>query len=208
MGEGDDRHSVYLAEFYIAKYPITNRTYQAFVEASGNKAPRHWEIGYPEPLSNHPVVNVSWYDALGCCDWLTETTGGNFRLPTEAEWEKVARGTDGRNYTWGDVFKKENCNSWEAGMGWTTPVDCYPNGASPYEVMDMVGNVWEWCSSLNAGYPYRPDDGREALAAEGWRVLRGGSWFDHEWGVRSARRLSSQPDYVSHNTGFRVAKGL
>jgi formylglycine-generating enzyme required for sulfatase activity len=104
------------------------------------------------------------------------------------------------------VFDKAKCNGWEAGLGWTAPVDCHEAGVSPYGVMDLVGNVWEWCSSLHADYPYRADDDREDLAAEGWRALRGGSWLDHEWGIRAARRLSGQPDYVSHNTGFRVAR--
>ncbi|HKZ86550.1 MAG TPA: SUMF1/EgtB/PvdO family nonheme iron enzyme [Anaerolineae bacterium] len=206
MGEGNDTHSVYVAAFYIAKYPLTNRAYKAFVDAAGHKAPRHWQTGYPEALDDHPVVNINWYDALAYCRWLSDTTGHHYRLPTEAEWEKAARGTDSRTYPWGNVFDKARCNGWEAGMGWTTPVDCYPSGASPYGVLDMVGNVWEWCSSLHADYPYRADDGREDLAAEGWRALRGGSWLDHEWGVRAARRLSGQPDYVSHNTGFRVAR--
>lgn len=206
MAEGHDMHRVYAAAFYIAKYPITNRAYQAFVTATGHKAPRHWQSSYPEVLSDHPVVNVSWHDALAYCDWLSATTGHHYRLPTEAEWEKAARGADGRTYPWGNVFDKAKCNSWESGMGWTTPVDAYPNGASPWGVMDMVGNMWEWCSSLHADYPYRADDGREGLSAAGWRVLRGGSWFDYEWGVRPARRLSGQPDEVSHNTGFRVVR--
>ena len=208
MGEGEDAHSVFVAAFYIARYPVTNRAYQAFVEAAGYPAPRHWQSHFPEVLSDHPVVNISWREALAYCDWLSATTGQHYRLPTEAEWEKAARGADSCAYPWGNIFDKAKCNSWEAGLGWTTPVDAYPNGASPYGVMDMAGNVWEWCSSLYADYPYRADDGRERLTAEGWRVLRGGSWFDHEWGVRAARRLSGQPERVSHNTGFRVARDV
>ena len=98
MGEGDDQHSVYVAAFYIAKYPITNAAYQTFVNAAGHKAPLHWKNGYPEALSDHPVVNVSWHDALAYCDWLSVTTSHHYRLPTEAEWEKAARGADGRTY--------------------------------------------------------------------------------------------------------------
>jgi toxoflavin biosynthesis protein ToxD len=206
LGEGEDAHAVSLATFSIAKYPVTNRAYQAFVDATGHKASRHWQSRYPEVLSDHPVVNISWYDALAYCDWLSATTGHHYRLPTEAEWEKAARGTDGRTYPWGNVFDTAKCNSWEAGMGSTTPVDAYPSGVSPWGVMDMVGNVWEWCSSLYADYPYRFDDGREDLMVAGWRVVRGGSWFDHAWGVRAARRLSGQPNHASHNTGFRVVQ--
>jgi len=206
MGEGDDAHPVYVAAFYIAKYPITNAAYQPFVDSTGHAAPGHWQAGYPQALNDHPVVNVSWQDALAYCRWLSETTGHHYRLPTEAEWEKVARGADGRVYPWGNVFDKAKCNGWEAGLGWTAPVDCHEAGVSPYGVMDLVGNVWEWCSSLHADYPYRANDGREDLSAEGWRALRGGSWLDHEWGLRAARRLSGQPDSVCHNTGFRVAR--
>ena len=207
MGEGDDRHVVYVATFYIAKYPVTNAVYQSFVVTTGHRTPSHWRNGGPpEILSDHPVVNVSWSDALTYCRWMSETTGHRFRLPTEAEWEKAARGTDGRIYPWGNVFDHVHCNCWEAGIGWTTPVDWYENGASPYGVMDMGGNVWEWCSSLYVDYPYRADDGREELTSEGWRALRGGAWLDSAWGLRAARRLSGQPDSVSHNTGFRVVR--
>jgi len=206
MGEGNDARPVHVAALYIAKYPITNRAYRVFVNAAGHKAPRHWQTGYPDVLGDHPVVNVSWHDALTYCRWLSTTTGHHYRLPAEPEWEKAARGAEGRTYPWGNVFDKANCNCWESGMGWTTPVDCHVNGASPYGVLDMAGNVWEWCSSLHADYPYRADDGREDQSAAGWRALRGGSWFDHEWGVRAARRLSGQPDCASHNTGFRVAR--
>lgn len=207
MGEGDDAHSVMLAAFEIAKYPVTDAAYQQFVDASGHPPPKHWREGRHLPvMASYPVFNVSWYDVLAYCHWLSETRGETYRLPTEAEWEKAARGMDGRIYPWGDTFDQTRCNTTEAAMGGATPVDAFPNGASPYEVMDLIGNVWEWCSTLFADYPYRADDYRERLEGEGWRVLRGGSWLDAEWGARAARRLSGQPDYASHNTGFRLAR--
>ena len=212
LGAGDDAHLLFVPAFYMAKYPVTNGAYLRFVEATGHRAPLHWRSGFPEILSQHPVVNVSWSDALAYCRWLSESMGQPYRLPTEAEWEKAARGVltpseeGSRIYPWGDSFDKTKCNCWEAGCGWTTPVNKYQSGASPYGIMDLVGNVWEWCNSLYADYPYCADDGREALEADGWRVLRGGSWFDYEWGLRATRRLSSQPNHVSHNTGFRVVR--
>jgi formylglycine-generating enzyme required for sulfatase activity len=209
MGEGDEAHPVYLAAYAIGKYPVTNQLYQAFVTASNHPAPADWREGYYlDLLGDHPVVNVSWYDALAYCCWLAGATGQVYRLPTEAEWEKAARGLDGRPYPWGDKFDKTRCNTADGGMGRTTPVDAYPTGASPYGVLDLVGNVWEWCSSLYAAYPYQAGDGREEASAEGWRVLRGGSWFDMEWGARAARRLSGPPDSVSRNTGFRVVREI
>ncbi len=207
MGEGQDTHPVNVAAFCIAKYPLTQRLYQLFVESSGYPPPPDWrEERHLELLGDHPVVNVSWYDALAYCRWLSQTTGQIYRLPSEAEWEKAARGTDSRPYPWGFEFDKSRCNTGEAGLGWTTPVDAYPGGASPYGVIDLVGNVWEWCSSLYADYPYTANDGREDITAAGWRVLRGGSWFDLEWGARAARRLSGPPDSLSRNTGFRVVR--
>jgi formylglycine-generating enzyme required for sulfatase activity len=207
MGEGGEAHPVYLAAYTIGKYPVTNQLYHAFVTASGHPAPTGWREGhYPDVLGDHPVVNVAWYDALAYCRWLSETTGHIYRLPSEAEWEKAARGTDGRPYPWGFEFDKTRCNTGEAGLGWTMPVDAYPGGASSYGVMDLIGNVWEWCSSLFVDYPYSPNDGREDPNAGGWRVLRGGSWFDLEWGARAARRLSGSPDSLSRNTGFRVVR--
>jgi len=205
IGEGDEAHSIYVAAFYLAQYPVTNADYQPFI-AAGHRPPSDWPEGhYHEMLSQYPVVNVSWHDALAYCRWLSTASGQPYRLPTEAEWEKAARGPAAQTYPWGNEFDKTRCNTCESGMGRATPVDAYPTGASPYGVMDLVGNVWEWCRTLHADYPYRADDGREDLTAEGWRALRGGSWLDYEWGARPARRLSGQPDYVSRNTGFRVA---
>ncbi len=189
MGEGDDAHPVDIAAFALARYPITNAAYQPFIAATGYPPPLDWREGrFLEMLGDHPVVNVSWYDALAYCGWLSAVTGQPYRLPTEAEWEKAARGASARTYPWGDEFDKTRCNTWEAGMGRTVSVDVFPAGASPYGVMDLVGNVWEWCSSLHTDYPYRTDDGREDLTAAGWRALRGGSWLDYEWGARAARR--------------------
>jgi formylglycine-generating enzyme required for sulfatase activity len=207
MGENEDAHPVEVAEFSLTKYPVTNGLYRAFVESTGHPPPSHWSSSHLlDLLDDHPVVNISWYEANAYCQWLTQDTGHVYRLPAEAEWEKAARGPEGQLYPWGDIFDKTRCNTSEGALGATTPVQAFPTGASPYGVMDLVGNVWEWCNSLFAPYPYHAGDGREDPTAEGWRVLRGGSWFDAEWGARPARRLSGRPDHGTRNTGFRVVR--
>ena len=211
--EGEDEkplHKVHLPTYRIGKYPVTNVEYQAFIRDTGHRPPRHWEDDkYPEGRGDHPVVNVSWHDATAYCQWLREKTGKEYRLPTEAEWEKAAswdpEAGRKRRYPWGDEFDKGKCNTEESGIGDTTPVRKYsPEGDSAYGVADMAGNVWEWCNSLYRDYPYNPDDGRESPKALGRRVLRGGSWLDNRDGARCAFRDRDIPDGWSGDLGFRV----
>lgn len=193
-------HTLYLPTYYIARTPLTNAQYQHYVRATGQPAPSHWEDGQiPKGKENHPVVYISWHDALAFCHW------ANVRLPTEAEWEKAARGTDGRIYPWGDSKPDKSRANFYREVGDTTPVGAYPKGASPYGVLDMAGNVWEWTSSLNMGYPYAADDGREDLNAEGRRVVRGGFWFDGPFFLRGAGRLWDSPDGRDYYLGVRLA---
>lgn len=154
------------------------------------------------------MVNVSWRDAVAYAAWLAQVTSIPWRLPTEAEWEKAARGTDGRIYPWGNQWDKTRANTAEGGPGDSTPVGEYLIGASPYGAQDMVGNVAEWTSSLQKPYPYNADDGRENQNRNltDFRVLRGGSWFSNSR-VRTAQRSSDSPDYVQVGIGFRVALG-
>ncbi len=125
---------------------------------------------------DHPVVNVSWNDAVAYAAWLANATGQPWRLPSEAEWEKAARGSDGRIYPWGDSFDKARANTSEGGKGTTTPIGSYPNGASPYGAQEMAGNVWEWTSSLFKSYPYSQSDGQRCAnfywqSCAAWRLV-------------------------------------
>jgi formylglycine-generating enzyme required for sulfatase activity len=205
-GDEDERpvHPVSLREYRISRYPITNRQYEAYVRTAKAQSPTYWDDGkVPEGKEDHPVVNVSWGDAAAYCRWKSEQTGAVYRLPTEAEWEKAARGTDGRTWPWGDQFDPGKCNTAESRKGGTTPVTEYPGGSSPYGCYDMAGNVWEWTSSLYKPYPYQADDGRENANAAGARVLRGGSWLSPADSARSASRLRDTPDLRLRRVGFR-----
>jgi formylglycine-generating enzyme required for sulfatase activity len=152
------------------------------------------------------VVNVTWFDAVAFCEWLSQETGQPFRLPTEAEWEKAARGTDGRIYPWGDDPPDEDRCNFGGNVGATTTIGRYsPQGDSPYGCADMAGNVWEWCQSLDKPYPYAAEDGREDVEkANVSRVARGGAFLGLLRYVRCAARGRFNPDLWCHVWGFRV----
>ncbi len=193
------QQTVEVAAFNIDKNPVTNVEYKKFVDATGHRAPRHWQDGkIPAGKEDHPVVWVSWDDAAAYAAWAGK------RLPTEIEWEKAARGTDGRVYPWGNTFDAALCNAQEASRGDTTPVGQYPGGASPSGALDMAGNVWEWTADWYQGYRgsvYQMD-----LYGTTNRVLRGGSWFDAADLVRTTARNSAKPDFRFSTIGFRCAR--
>jgi formylglycine-generating enzyme required for sulfatase activity len=208
-GTQGKRHVVDVPEFWIGQYPVTNAEYRCFVHATGYEAPSHWLNGEPPPgLENHPVVYVSWRDAIRYCEWLSGMLGREVRLPGEAEWEKAARWDaakkHSRIYPWEDEWDAASCNTAEEGPGTTTPVGLYPDGASPAGLYDAAGNVWEWCRSKFADYPYRSDDGRESLEGDDSRVLRGGAWDFSCRLARCAFRSGNLPVVRSVNIGFRV----
>jgi formylglycine-generating enzyme required for sulfatase activity len=136
------------------------------------------------------VVHVSWDDAMGFCQWASQANGRHVSLPSEAAWEKAARGTDGRIWPWGNQPPDEARCNFDLNVGDTTPVGRYcPQGDSPYGYADMSGNVWQWTNSIFKGYPYDAQDGRESLKIRDHRVLRGGSFAYDQWSARCAYRL-------------------
>jgi formylglycine-generating enzyme required for sulfatase activity len=209
-------HRLFLPEFQMARTPIANAQYLYYLEATDAKTPADWADGQPpKDKLHHPVVNVTWHDACAYCRWLSEVTGKAIALPSEAEWEKAARGDqDQRAYPWGDGFDVLKCNSDELGLEDTTPVGVFLSGASPYGCLDMAGNVWEWTRSLwgvdpaksHVTYPYTPEDGRENVNAPDYilRVLRGGAFYGYHGGVRCAYRLRYYPSDSYWFIGFRV----
>jgi hypothetical protein len=213
FGEKDRQQTIELERFYISRYPITHAQYQAFIEAGGYRDERWWvDLIQPEPKesywqqANRPRETVDWYEAVAFTRWLWAQLGGAVTLPTEAQWEKAARGTDGRAYPWGNAFQSGSANLDETlkksglyTLGETTAVGLYPQGDSPFGVADMAGNVWEWC--LNK---YETPDQLEPDASGDPRVVRGGSWFHDPELARSAFRFRVSPDYRYYSIGFRV----
>ena len=206
-------HQVSVADFYIDRWPVTNAEYKKFVDATGHPVPNYqvnwcdtegynWDPVtrmYPEGKADHPVVLVTWEDAMAYAAWSGK------RLLTEAEWERAARGFNGRRYPWGDDFEADYCNCIEAGQDQTSPVGYYsPDGDTPEGVVDLVGNVWEWTNSLYRPYPYDPDDGRESRQAAGFRVLRGASFRNDANVAHCLSRLDGDFKFYN-NVGFRCA---
>lgn len=233
MGSNDPRlkdachpqHTVELGSYCIARSPVTNADYQRFIDNNPDYPVPHnpmryaqrynWDQEartYPRGLEDHPVVLVTWQDARAYCRWLTEVTGYQCRLPSEAEWEKAARwdadAERALRYPWGDEFDEEKCNvdaHGELRLESSQVGQYLPAGDSPYGLADMAGNVWEWTSSFYQPYPYRGDDGREEPDEGGIRVVRGGAYDQASLMACSAWREAVQPDVSSASIGFRPA---
>ncbi|MBP1466270.1 SUMF1/EgtB/PvdO family nonheme iron enzyme [Candidatus Chloroploca sp. M-50] len=220
------QHRLELPDYWIGKTPVTNAQFRPFVEGDGYTNPVYWtKVGWEwreqeqlvapqwwnhatSSYAQHPVVGIGWFEAVAYCRWLTAQTGHTFRLPSEAEWEKAARGTDGLIWPWGHQWEAGRCNSAEAGINKTNSVDQFPGGASIYGAFDMVGNVWEWCASgPDKTYPYQLADEWQAayLEADQARILRGGSWHDEQKHARASFRGGYDPRYRSINYSLRVA---
>jgi formylglycine-generating enzyme required for sulfatase activity len=227
--------------FWVTTYPVTYAQYRPFVDDGGYDQPEFWskdswlwkrERTYPDlvwddyfwHISNHPVVGITWFEAMAYCQWLTQkittlqqsgqdmnTLGWSLppdhiiRLPTSAEWEKAARGTDGRVYPYGDEFILENNNVTELNLGRTSAVGIFPEGSSPFGVQDMAGNVWEWCLS---GWKKTDDLTTIDLnASNGSRSYKGGSWNADQAAAQSYIRFKQKPAQRSRKVGFRLCIG-
>ena len=233
FSDARNKQAVSLASFELARYPLTNAQYQQFIDADGYEpdaawwglganwlrkhkllAPEYWDhprFGSARP--NHPVVGVSWYEAMAFCAWLTAhlNDGYSYRLPSEAEWEFAARGAERRVYPWGKAELDEERANYPRVSDGTTAVGCFPAGATPdSEILDMAGNVWEWTRSAYQPYPYNPDDGREYIRdlAQKHFTIRGGSWGFNLIDLRAAARSHLTPDYRDLDVGFRLARHL
>lgn len=194
---------VSLDKFYIDSTEVTNRKYKEFIDKTGHKPPQHWAGGtYPQGMDGHPVVFVTWHDADAFCKWAGK------RLPTEAEWEKAARGAEGRRFPWGNEFDIKKVNTLGEYNG-TLPVGTLKDGIGPYGALDMAGNAQEWTSDWYKPYP--DNQFKDPDYGEKFKTVRGGGWggmghYALQVYVRAAFRNAAPPEGRYDDVGFRCAK--
>jgi formylglycine-generating enzyme required for sulfatase activity len=201
-GGGDEypRHQVYLDDYDIGKYEVTNDQFYTFVSATGYQAEGNWQIYYNAGTANYPVVNVTWNDAVAYCNW------AGLHLPTEAQWEKAARGTDERDYPWGNTWVDGACNY---NSGRPKPFGSHPMDSSPCGIMDMAGNVSEWCADWYGERYYfsSPRQNPEGPAGGSSRVYRSGSYYDTDSSAtRTACRKAGGVGIYLNYVGFRCVR--
>jgi formylglycine-generating enzyme required for sulfatase activity/calcineurin-like phosphoesterase family protein len=219
---------IYLDGFKIGKYPVTNQEFKQFIDEKGYYQEEFWlpegwqwrcRNGITEPLfwsersrywSNFPVTGINWYEAAAYANWLKKVTGILYRLPTEVEWEKAARGTDGKLYPWGYTFDINCCNSRESGLRRTSPVGIFPNGKSDYGCQDMAGNVWEWCADWFDEKYYHGSSLKNPIGPTtgSLRMCRGGGWFVGVQDCACAIRRRLHPGNRVYDLGFRLARSF
>jgi len=208
-----ERRPFELPAFAIAQYSITAKQFQVFVEAQDGYADARWwtfseaaaawiakqkgPLGAVLPGDDLPRIHVTWYEAVAFARWLEHRTGCHIDLPTEQQWQRAAQGDDERAYPWGSVFDRARCNTSESCIWRLTPVTRYPEGASPYGVVDLAGNVWEWTLSLWSSE-------KHSLHGTAERVVRGGSWLDFQASARVSARSANNPDGRGISLGFRI----
>ena len=220
-GPDDEKpeHTIFVKAFFLDILPVSNADFAHFLNRQGLQN-QQGETFYDDQDSDarihrrdslwqadtayasHPVNEVSWVGARDYCAWLKK------RLPTEAEWEKAARGTDGRKYPWGNTAPHSKLALFGAPYNSSAPVNAFPDGASPYGILDLAGNQWEWVSSAYQPYPYKSDDGRENQSAGPIRSTRGGGHDSNAQEISTTQRgkyLSRNPKAGHHNIGFRCA---
>jgi formylglycine-generating enzyme required for sulfatase activity len=222
VGPDENRSKVTLKPFMLSRYPITNAQFRKFVDDESYFKREFWSArGWAwrektgqhrglldDPtwgIDNRPIVGLTWHEALAYTRWMAKQIGKPVRLPTEAEWERAAAGTERRRYPWGQRASDDTTNHRETGIGQTAAVGIFPLDVTPDGVSDMGGNVWEWCSSLGTDYPYRPADGREDLDAAGARTLRGGAFDSPRATLHAAFRRPAEPHARVSLIGFRIA---
>ncbi len=226
------QHPVSVDAFDLARYPVTNGFYAQFIDAGGYHGPQYWTpegwvwrltTERTQPANwgrakfagdDRPVVGVSWFEAVALAHWASIESGANVRLPSEAEWEWAARGANIRSlYPWGGAWDPTKLNSGFSdeithSRGTTAPVGAYsPAGDGPFGHADLLGQVWEWTSSLFRLYPYVATDGREDLYTPEKRILRGGNWSDGKYANRATTRYLYPASYSDTSTGVRLAVG-
>lgn len=228
-GESDERpvHEVYLDAYWIDKYEVNNAQFAQFIKETGYRTdaeiegcswvyfegtlPCVMDVSWKKPRGSgsnnrgkedYPVIHVSWNDALAYCEWAGR------ELPTEAQWEKAARGEDGRTYPWEEESPNPKLLNYDRNVGKTSAVGSYPAGASPYEVMDMAGNVWEWVRDWYDVdyYTVSPQQNPQGPASSTYRANRGGSWVEDGWIMRANNRGMVNPEFSANFVGFRCAK--
>ncbi len=245
---GDEKppHNVYLDGYWMGKTEVTVGQFRIFINDNGymteagksggayvyvkgswqKENDANWKNPYFSQDDKHPVVCVSWNDANAYCDWLSKKIGLKFKLPTEAQWEKAARGTDGLKYPWGnsppsgDKVNFADKQAWEKhkfdwadkdiddGYAYTSPVGTYPHGASPYGLLDMAGNVWEWCADWFDKDYYKNSSDKNPMGPKSgpYRVLRSGGWYINAQFIRCAYRNFYDPSYRDSDVGFRLCQ--
>ena len=243
FGDGEARerpaHMVELDAYYIGKYEVTNAQWRKFRDDAGYDDPKYWPAGRPVPkdqvpywtqANNHgggtpesdayPVIGVNWDAAAAYCKWVSAKTGKRYRLPTEAEWEKAARGADQRRYPWGNAIDRSYANYVGAQRFDTVQPAGYYNGsrrgelathsnASPYGAFDMAGNLMEWCQDWYSRdyYSVSPRRNPKGPAEGAYKVVRGGSFFVEAFDLRASGRSAAWPSFQSHRMiGVRVAR--